>query len=209
MITLRKLSAEIRRLESGGDVSQDSQLSEAYVVLLVRQALNMLLHAKLFDRLNDEEPDRATPQLIIATYTVTVLGDSPNKYIVLPEFFQNQRFNKGLVVAPVEDPTNHFIQRQNPGVSRNLPCAELEEDQNSFWLKGKNIYFDEPFDLAAVLVDMPVAAPDSVGIDDVLPIYPEMEFQVIGAVRQMLQNQPIQDKLLDGNADQGVKIPQR
>lgn len=207
MITLRKLAAEVKRLESGGDPSADSQLSEAYIVLLIRQALNMLLHAKLFDRLNDEEPDRATPQLIIATYTVAVIGDSPNKYIVLPEFFHNQRFNKGLVIAPVEDPTAHFIQRQNPGVSRNLPCAELEEDQNSFWLKGKNAHFDEPFDLAMVLVDMPVAAPDYIGVDDGLPIYPEMEFQVIGAVRQMLANKPLQDKILDSNADIGVKIP--
>lgn len=210
MITLRKLAAEIKRLESGGDPSQDSQLSEAYLVLMARQAANTVLRGRIFDRLNSpDDGDRSLPQLLIVSYEVEVLGDAPNKYIVLPEFQQNLSFNKGLVIAPVDDPTNHFIPRHNPGVSRSLPCAELEDGQNSYWQKGKNVYFDETMDLAKVLTDLLVAAPDSVGIDDALPIYPEMQFEIIAMVRQMIANKPLQDKILDGNADLGTKIPQR
>jgi hypothetical protein len=209
MITLRKIAAEVKRLESGGDPSQDSQLSEAYLILLARQAANAVLHTRIHERLNTpDDGDRSVPQLMIASYEIDVEGDAPNKRITLPEFQQNLAFNRGLVIAPVDDPTNHFIPRHNPGVSKFLPCAELEEGQNSYWQKGKNVYFDESMDLAKVLVDLLVAAPDSVGIDDALPIYPEMQFEIIAMVRQMIANKPLQDKLLDGNADKGVKTPQ-
>lgn len=210
MITLRKLSAEIIRLESGGDVSDDSQLSGAYVILLIRQAANTLLHGKIYERLNtSDEGDRSSPQMMIASYEVDVQGDIPNKYITLPEFYQNLPFNKGLhAIAPVDDPTNFFIPRHNPSVSRLLPCAELEDDQYSYWTKGLKVYFDETMDLAMVLVDLLVVAPDSIGIDDALPIYPEMQFEIIAMVRQILKNQPLQDRILDNNADISVKKPQ-
>jgi len=37
-ITIRKIAQEVIRLESGGDRSMDSQLSEGYVMTMVRQA---------------------------------------------------------------------------------------------------------------------------------------------------------------------------
>lgn len=209
MITLRKLAAEVKRLESGGAPSQDSQLSEAYLILLIRQAANTMLKVKPFERLNGDDTDRSTPQMAIASYEVNVSGDAPNKYIDLPDFYINMLFNKGLsAIAPVEDPTNHFIPRHNPGVTRNLPCAELEEDQNSYWTKGLKVFFDETMDLAVVLVDLVVMAPDSLGADAALPIYAEMQFELIGMVRQMLQNRPLQDKILD-NVDTTGKMPVR
>jgi len=60
-----------------------------------------------------------------------------------------------------------------------------------------------------VLVDLVVASPDSIEPDDVLPIYPEHQADLIVMVRQMIANRPLQDKILDSNADLGVKIPLR
>lgn len=206
MITLRKLAQEVMRLESGGDVSNDSQLSEAYIILMLRQASNKFLQGKIYERLNED--DRSGLQLMTVTYTVDVQGDNPNKYIDLPEFYMNLPFNKGLAaVAPVEDPTNFFIPRLNPSVSRTLPCADLEPGQYSYWSKGLKVYFDgDQVDFGKVLVDLVVASPDSIGADDALPIYPEQQYDLILLARQLLVNQPIQDKILDNNKDVEVKI---
>lgn len=204
-VTLRKLAQEVLRLESGGDVSSDSQLSEGYVILMLRQASNKFLQGKIFERLNED--DRSGLQLMTVTYTVDVLGENPNKYIDLPEFYMNLPFNKGLAaIAPVEDPTAHFIPRLNPAVSRTLPCADLEPGQISYWSKGLKAYFDgDQVDFGKVLVDLVVASPDSVGADDVLPIFPEQQYDLILLVRQMLANRPIQDRILDNNPDAGIK----
>ena len=51
-----------------------------------------------------------------------------------------------------------------------------------------------------------VASPDSVGIDDALPIYPEQQIEVIQRVREMIKTMPVQDKRLDGNPDLGTKL---
>ena len=206
MITLRQIAQEVMRLESGGDVSNDSQLNEGYVIRMVRQASNKFLQAKIYERLNED--DRSSIQLMIASYEVDVAGEMPNKYIDLPDFYMNLPFNKGLhAIAPVEDPTNHFIPRHNPAVSMNLPCADLDPGQYSYWTKGLRVYFDgDQVDFGKVLVDLVVASPDNIEPDDALPIYPEQQYDLILLVRQMLLNRPLQDRILDNNADVGVKI---
>lgn len=198
MITLQKIALEVIRLESGGDQSNDSQLSEEYIVLLVRQALNTLLAPRIYEKLSQD--DRSALHLMVATYTVQVEGDNPNKYLTLPDFYILLPFNKGInSIAPVEDPTDHFIPRHNPGVSRGLPCADLDPDQYSYWTKGLKVYFDEEMDLEMVLVDLVIAAPDSILKTDPLPIYPEQQAPLISMVRQLLAGQPMQDKILDNN----------
>jgi hypothetical protein len=149
-------------------------------------------------------------QLIIASYEVDVEGEVPNLYITLPEFYINLPFNKGIhQIAPVEDPTNAFIPRHNPSVSYNLPCSDLEPGQNSYWQKGLKVYFDEDCDFSKVLVDLLVASPDTIGVGDPLPIYPEHQADLIVMVRQMLANRPLQDRIIDNNPDLGTKIPMR
>lgn len=205
MITLQKIAREVIRLESGGDQSNDSQLNEAYIVLLARQAANKLLSTKIYERLNED--DRTIPEAAWATYEISVLGDAPNKYIDLPEIPINTPMDAGLRIAPIEDPTNHFIPRHQPGVSRNLPCADLDPGQVSFWRKGKRVYFDgDEMELGKIMADIAVIAPDNVTPTDPLPMYPEQQFDLILMVRQMLQGQPIQDKILDNNKDVGVRM---
>lgn len=206
MRTLRQIAQEVHRIESGGDVSDDSRFSEAYTIMLVRQAANKLIAPLVFANLNSEG-DRGTLPLLIVGYEVSVTGTVPNRKVTLPEAYNNHAFGKGLYgIAPIEDPTNHFIPRNSPAVSRNLPCADLEPDQNSYYTEGLTVYFDENMDLKKVLVKVIMAAPSSVGADDPLPIYPEMEYDIIMMVRQMLRDQPIQDRILDGNADIGTKV---
>lgn len=206
MRTLRQIAQEAIRLESGGDVSDDSKFSEAYTIMIARQAANKLISPLVFANLNNEG-DRGALPLLIVGYQVDVTGTGQNRKVTLPEAYNNYAYGKGLYgIAPIEDPTNHFIPRNSPSVSRNLPCADLEPGQNSYYTEGLTAYFDENMDFKKVLVKVIMGAPSSIGVDDSLPIYPELEYDIIMLVRQMLRDQPIQDKILDGNADIGVKI---
>ena len=206
MITIQKLAAEIIRLESSGSQSDDSELSPAYVHLLVRQAANKLLAPIIYNNMNGD--DRGVLPLVIASYTVSLQGSHPNKYIDLPEFYQSLPFNKGLyAIAPVTNRSKHFIPRHNPGVSKDLPCADFDEGTYSYFTEGLRVYFDNSMPLAKVLVKLLVVAPDNIAITDSLPIFPEMQTDLIMMVRQMLANQPLQDRRLDGSPDIGTKVP--
>ncbi len=204
-VTLRKIAREIIELESGGARSIDSNLSEAYVIQYVRQASNTVLAPRIYEKLSQD--DRSGLHLMIASYEVVVEGTMPNKYIDLPDFYISLPFNKGLhAIAPVEDPTNVFIFRLNPSVSRNLPCADLDPGQYSFWVKGNRAYFDgNEVDFGKVLVDLIVASPDNIGVDDALPIFPEHQIEIIRIVREMIKGMPLQDRILDGSPDIQVK----
>jgi hypothetical protein len=144
---------------------------------------------------------------MVVSYTVPVQGVGSNKYIDLPEFYMSLPFNKGLVsVAPIDDPTNAFIFRLSPSVSRNLPCADLEPGQFSCWTKGKKVYLDNDCEFGKLLLDLLVASPDSTGIDDALAIFPEHQAEIIQKVREMLKTMPLQDRRLDGSPDIGTKL---
>lgn len=204
MSTLRQIAQQIIRLESGGDPSNDSQFSEGYIIKFARQAANKLVHAKVFEKLAGD--DRSGLKLVMASYEVDVQGDNPTKYIDLPAVPMDFLFDAGLVIAPVDDPTNHFIPRHQPSVSSNLPCADPDPGQVSYWRKGLKAFFDDDeLDLGKVLVDIAVVAPDDLSIDAMLPIYPEQESDLIMMTRQIIANQPIQDKILDNNKDISVR----
>lgn len=202
MITLLKIAYEAQRIVYGEYIdNSEDQLSKNYVVLLARQALNKLLAPKIFENLNGD--DRGTLPLMVVQYTVSVTGESPNKKITLPEFYVNLPFNKGIHgVATVEDPTNFGIPRLNPSVSRNLPCSDLDPGQFSWWTIGYNLYFDEHFEYAKVLLYLLVAAPDTIGESDPLPIFPEMQLDLVNILCEMIRDRKgIQTRLADPNTN--------
>lgn len=195
-VTIRKIAQEIIRLESGGSPSNDSELNEGYVMTMVRQASNKFLKNMVLENYADD--DRSTLPLMVVRYEVDVAGTNPNKYITLPDFYIHLPFNKGLRgIALVEDPTNEGIPRHNAAVSRNLPCADLDPNQFSYYSEGLKVYFDDNFEYGKVLLKLVVASPDSIAADDSLPVYAEHQADLILMVRQMISNRPPQDKVLD------------
>lgn len=196
-ITLRQIASQIHRLESGGDLSNDSQFDDGYTIMLARMAANTLLKPKIYANLSED--DRGSLPMLIATYTLPVKGDGKHKYITLPEFFQSLPFNRGLKgIAPVEEPTYQFIPRNTPEVSHNLPCADAEM-QGTFYQEGMNVIFDKEIEFGFVLAKLLVVAPDSIGPDDFLPLPPEDQISIIQIVREMYRNKVPQDKTLNGN----------
>lgn len=203
-ITLRQLAFEFRRMEAGGDPSPDFHIPEAYAILLARQCLAMLIKPQIFENYNDD--DRSLPGLFIAHYTVNVLGDVNHRYINIPEFFMSLDRNRGLKIAPVEEPTHEFIPRNTPGVTYNLESADAEQ-QHTYYLEGLKAFFDKEMELAKVLVKCFVPAPASISEDSPLPIYPEQQIPLLTLMRQTWADRSVQDKVIDGNKDLGVKMP--
>jgi hypothetical protein len=204
-ITLRQVAAEFRKIEAGGDPGPDFPITEAYAMLMARQGLNLLLKKSYWEHLNED--DRSGMQLIIASYTVNVLGEDDHKYVNLPEFYLDLPFNKGLKgVAPVEEPTQEFIPRHTPEVSYNLDCADAEQ-QRTYYQEGTRIFFDKELELGKVLLKLRVGAPDSILPDSPLPMYSDQLMPLIQIMRQIVTNQPVQDKIADGNKDIGVRTP--
>lgn len=205
MITVRQLAMEVIRLESGGPPSMDSPFDLGYTMRLVRQAANTFLGPMILANLGQD--DRGSLPLLIVGYQVDVQGEDTHRTLTLPEFFMQLPFNRGLKgIAPIEEPTSEFIPRNNAGVSHNLPCADAEQ-QVTYWQEGLTVYFDKEVELAKLLVKLVVVAPDSIGDDQALPLYSEMQFPIIALVRQMYANRPVLDKLLDNSPDAGIRIP--
>lgn len=201
-ITVRQLARQIIKIESGGNRSNDSHLNEDYIMLHVRQALNKLIPMVLYE--NWKNDNFAAP-MYIASYEVPVMGEDDRKYLTLPDFYINVPFNKGLKgIAPVEDPTDEFIPRHYPEVSRNRPYADAE-GQHTYHTEGYTVRFDKALDLDKVLVKLIVGAPDNLHFDSPLPIYAEQQDTLLRIVRETIMAQPVQDKILDNNKDIGTR----
>ena len=189
---------------AGGDPGPDFHIPEAYAILLARQGLQALVAARIFPQ---DPDDRANTPMYIASYTVNVQGTVGHQYLDLPEWYIRMPFNKGLhVIAPVQEPTNHYIPRHNPQVTYNLDCADAE-GQRTYYTIGQRVYLDKEEEKAKLLVYLVIPAPDSIGDDDPLPMFPEQQVELLALMRQIWANEPIQDKIIDGNKDLGVRIP--
>lgn len=205
-VTLRKIAYQFRKMMAGGDPNPDFPITEAYAVLHARQCLNFLLKPEYFDNVNNDQRSGGL-ELMIASYEVDVLGEDNHQYLDLPDFYIRLPFNKGLKgIAPIEEPTNEFIPRHTPEVTFNLPCADAE-GQMTYYTEGKKVYFDKEVDLAKVLVKLIIAAPDSIGVDDSLPIYPEQQTSLLLLMKSMFKEEPVQDKIIDNNKDISVRTP--
>ncbi len=205
MITLRKIAFEFRRMMAGGDPGPDFHIPEAYAILLARQGLQALIRPIILDNLNQD--DRSSLPMYIATYEVNVQGEVGHQFLELPEWYIRLPYNKGLHgIAPIEEPTNFYIPRHNPQVTYNLDCADVE-GQRSYYAIGMKVYLDKEEEKSKLLVYLVIPAPDSITEDASLPMFPEQQFELLALMRQLWANEPIQDKIIDGNKDLQVRVP--
>jgi len=212
MITLNKIAYQFIRKQSGGDKIKDSQIRKNYVILLARQALNSLIKPVFFENL--QMGDRGTIPMFICSYDVDVKDEdiTERKYIDIPEFYIHLPYNKGLrSISPVDDPLNTFKPRHNPMVTQGLPAGKLA-GHYGYYVEGMKSFFDEKVDqdgVEKVTIKLLVAAPDTLGKDDPLPIYAEQQVQLFALLQQLWADAPPQDKLVDENADYlGVRTKQ-
>jgi hypothetical protein len=212
--TLKQEAALIHRILNGGQANTDSEYDDRYTAKLFRSAMNEILGLQYIQS-RQLADDRTHIKMYVATYpSINVKWDDATErcYADLPDFYISLPYNRGVVqVSSMDKPLEPMIQKRNPSVSAKLPAGRLQ-GQIGYYVEGLKIFWDEKVTkkgVKKVLVKLVVAAPDSFGLDDSLPITPEQAAQCRDRVLNWYRNEGIQDKVVDGNKDLGVKIQDR
>jgi len=211
METLKKISAEIIKILSGGTPSKDSEYDERYIAQLVRSGMNEALKMEVFSKRQTDD-DRSAIAMYIATYTALDVKKDPiteRYYTEIPGFYVSLPYNKGIrQISPVNKDRESFVQKLNPSVTETLHAGKLQ-GRIGFYIEGYKAIYDETINqrgIKKVNIKLIVAAPENLGMDDPLPILPEHKFSIIEKIVQTMRNDPIQDTINDENKDVGVKI---
>lgn len=206
MITLRKMAYQIMDDLSGGGRTTDSKLDEREVILKIRQTLNEVMALKYFEKYNDG--DRSPISMYISTYKLTLQNDNDlnRAYITLPEFNATLPYNRGLHRMWLKsDPDQKgIVLSHHPSIGGRLRAGNVPgviyAYQEGFTVVLRNVSV-EPGSPETVVTQIIIAGPDSIGINDPLPIVPEQQSEVIKRIMAFYRPLP-QDLAINGNKDQ-------
>lgn len=193
MVTLKQLAALYLEQRLGGDRSTDSELSYQDAVFRGRIACNHVLKISYIEKLADD--DRSNIATCIVPYELTVQNDTDCAYVNLPEFFLNLAHNRGIdrvfqrKTKKKGNPTNtEFSLVHQPATNLKSRTARYPGInicwQEGFKLKFYNMYA-EPGQANKIIVNLVVAAPDTIGENDALPITADMVDLVLKAMLEI------------------------
>lgn len=203
MTTLRKLAALHIDKWSGGQHGVDSPMYYRTEILKIRGILNELLRVQTLQARN--EGDKTASGNCIASYDLAVAVAGGVAKATLPQFPINLPFNGGIHRV---FPKNRiqggfdFTRTYNPGVSAHSEAGNYP-GYKYYWQQGKELCFkgaySEPNEDMNVTVQIIVAAPDSIGENDELPIGPDMETEVLRRMDQLRLPMVPVDKVNNNN----------
>lgn len=205
MITLRKLAYQYLDTVSGGGMTNDSRIDERDVIIKIRQLMQEVLALNYFGKY--QEGDRSAVSTYIASYQLTPEIDKELKQtkVAIPEFYMSLPYNRGIHRAFfIDKPYKDFILQHSPGVSSNLPAGKVHGEVYAF-VEGfkmviRNVNQEPGSQLPKVVIQLIIPAPDSIGPEDMLPIIPEQQAEILRRLRAEWQPIP-QDLVNNGNKD--------
>lgn len=192
---------------SGQGVTKDTRFDEREIVLKIRQLMNEVLALKLFDKYN--EGDRGALSIYIASYPLILQRDTANDraYVTLPEFYTGLPYNRGIHrIFLKKKQYKDIIISHNPGIGQNVGAGNVHGEFYAY-IEGFTMVFrniaiepDTLDDDKTIVVQLLIAAPDKIAMDDALPIIPEQQNEILK--RLMIQYRPTpQDPTNNGNKD--------
>jgi hypothetical protein len=201
-MTLRQLVRQIITDLSGGDISRDTPYNENYVAQRVRFRLNGLLKLTFFEKY--AEGDKTPINTYIWRYEkVPVQKGDKSLFIDLPVVPVTLPHDKGVwKVYPENNPYESFIPRHNVGITSILPAGRLQ-GKRGYWRVGKKIFFDNnqtPI-VKEVDVELIIAAPETLGLDEDLPATPEVLSECIQLVKQDVAKMILEDTIDNSKVD--------
>ncbi|MGC3945361.1 MAG: hypothetical protein QM762_12745 [Chryseolinea sp.] len=206
--TLGTLTESIIRDLSGGDIPSDSPYKPEFVVRHICDAMREDLKMEILNRrggMGGKEDDRTAVTQYIATLgPITVKQDSATArtYIDLPAYM-SLKFNKGIhAISTEKGSLKRFIPIANPGVTSRLPHGDLERDNFGYYLEGLRAFFMRDLireKITKLLLKVVQPAPESLGMDDPLPILPENVGRIKEMVKARMVNRIPNDRLNDNN----------
>ena len=211
MITKGKITDQILRLYTGGNPSDDKEISRDDINLLVGQVINRLLKTEHM-AVNMQAGEMFPPHTLITTYYVDLTSNSA----------QNEFVHAYLPVMPISLPRNMGVWSvTNSAGTRNeyIPIQSGQhslvssqdqlkflETQVGYWVEGGVINFltditESPFNVTKVRIQLLVSDPTILGEYDYLAIPAEMEEAVVKEVLTIIGALPKQvDKVSDSNS---------
>lgn len=199
MITLRQLAfTGISRLQ-GGDRTTTSEYSVQDIIFKLRGICNESLKADYVTKYADSDKS-AIPQCI-ASYELDLQNDPDCAYVTISELPINLAFNRGMhrifqrSFHQAGNPTDkEFTLSHQPAIGLKTRTARYPTInicwQEGFKIKFFNVYA-EPGTTDKIIVQLIVAAPDSIGEDDALPIPPEWSTRILDRLAQQELNPPL------------------
>lgn len=220
MITKGKLTDQILRLYTGGNPSDDKEISRADVDLLVGQVINQILK-KEYVASNISQGEMFPPHTLVTTYKTEVKADSAvlHPYATLPVMPISLPRNMGVwrVVAipnndnddpPAVNTGSELIPIQSGQYSAISTQEQTKylENQVGYWSEGNKIFFtrdvlnDKDFEFDKVFISLLVIDPTVLGEFDYLAIPAEHEDSIIKECLTILGALPkVVDKVSDSN----------
>jgi len=204
--TKYQLAEQALRILSGGDVSKDSETDIRELMIAVSQARDKIVRMELFQMIAAGEYDINSEYLV--TYeSVAVSKDMAKNlfYSILPAKVITLPKGMGVYqISLMQDQYNAFapLPANFMSMYRNLPSQGLE-GRFGYWQEGARVYYTgvDSVETPTVLMKL-VPASNEVGEDDVFPIPPDKEYDVVSMAIQMYATQKgIRNDQINDNVD--------
>lgn len=218
MITKGKITDQILRLYTGGNPSDDKEVSRDDINVLVGQVINRLLKTE-YMAVNMQAGEMFPPHTLITTYVVNLISNTtsnPYVHAVLPVMPISLPRNMGVwsvtgtnldTAGDIGDGTEFIpVQTGQHTLVSSQDALKYLETQVGYWAEGNVINFitditEPPYNANKVKIKLLVVDPSIQGEYDYLQIPVEMEEAVIKEVLTLIGALPkVVDKVSDSNS---------
>ena len=211
--TIYRLAEQIFALIEGGKPGAASSITTNEIKISIGQVLNQKLRIDYFNtgyKLGEVIPNNTViakyDNIPVVKYGNVSKATLPVKPLMLPR-------NMGVwSIYMAEDTSKEFIPLQM-GQSNLIKSQLMINDllgQIGYEVRGLDIYFTKDISTrqgTSVNVELAIMDISNYGDYDVLPIPPEMEWEIVQEVFKMYIQEPIADKVVSATAKEQKNIP--
>ena len=188
--TKKQLAEQIIRILNSGDTTHDNSIDPRELLLAIEQERDRLVRLRLFESLSQGEGE--IPGDVVSTFdSITIKKDTIKNllYSSLPGRIMSLPKDMGVLhVSYTKDQYNAFIRMPNGSLSLyNGLVSSMIGGRGGYWLEGDRIYYNNSVDDCCgntVIIKMIMNSGD-VDPNDIFPIPPDMEAEVIRNVMQL------------------------
>ena len=209
MTTIGKITEQIYRVYSGGNPSDDSEITKKEIKSLVSQSINKLLKSEYLG-VNRKDGDYFPPHSMISTYNVGSISgyETTKSKAKLPVIPISLPRDMGVwSVAPSGDADQQYIPLQSGQYTllSSQDVLQYLDDQVGYYVDGQYLIFTKnitqsPYSVSALKVRLLTIDATTLDDYDIVQIPADMEDSVIKDVLQFLGVVPkVVDKVSDSN----------
>jgi hypothetical protein len=211
MTTIGKITEQIYRIYSGGNPSDDAEITKSDIKLLVGQSINKFLKSEYFNVNRKMDGSYFPPHAMISTYTITsglATYETSKAKVKLPIFPISLPRDMGVwSVSPIGDADQQYIPLQSGQYTllSSQDVLKYLDYQTGYYVDGQYLIFTKditasPFNVSQLKVRLLTVDATVLDDYDYVALPADMEDVVIKDVLQFLGVVPkLVDKVSDSN----------